>query len=195
MPYTGYRHHSFSSRASSASLSDHEDDAITPVEEHEDHHEETRPQAAPKKPAPSHAVDNPFENARLWHRMLAIQRRYHCYNSARMSAALEDAEVEAVVPPRACMDLLNDSMATAWLCEEARAEVATLLPLVPDGIRSRAGSYGDIYEGEKPATATSMTSQTTVPASTTKTAMTSTTAATPNGRSSQRQEHMHSRRD
>lgn len=49
------------------------------------------------------------------------------------------------------MDLLNDSMATAWLCEGARAEAAALYTLVPDGIRSRTGSYGDIYEGENPA--------------------------------------------
>ncbi|CAK7234647.1 hypothetical protein SCUCBS95973_009006 [Sporothrix curviconia] len=197
MPYTNYRHHSFSSRASSASLSDHEDDAITPVEEHDVHHQDERRQEAPcQKPVPPSAVDNPFENARLWHRMLALQRRYHCYNSARMSAALEDAQVEAVVPPRACMDLLNDSMATAWLCEEARAEVAALLTLVPDGIRSRTGSYGDIYEGEKPsqiaapvAAAPVLSMPAIAPAATAATTM-----STPNSRQSARQQRMQRRR-
>ena len=100
MSYTSYRHHSFSLRASSSSLSDNEDDAITPVEEHEDGH--TEPQqmkvSLMQKPAAAYrAIDSPFENARLWRRMLALQRRFHCYNSARMSAALEDAEVEAAV--------------------------------------------------------------------------------------------------
>ncbi len=38
-----------------------------------------------------------LDPARLWKMMLAIQRRFRCYNSARMSAALEDAAVEAVV--------------------------------------------------------------------------------------------------
>ncbi|CAK7225738.1 hypothetical protein SEUCBS140593_006005 [Sporothrix eucalyptigena] len=194
-----YRHHSFSSRASSASLSDREDDAITPVEEDFDHREEPEP-FQKTMPAPSHTFSSPtpLDDARLWRRMLALQRRFHCYNSARMSAALEDAEVEAVVPPRACLDLLNDSMSTAWLCEEVRAEVAALLTLVPDGIRSRAGSYGDIYEGGKAVDCASVTNavtttiQTATPTSTQTTTPTST--PTPTSRPSRRQERMQRRR-
>ncbi|CAK7273318.1 hypothetical protein SEPCBS119000_005592 [Sporothrix epigloea] len=157
MPYMISYHRPL--RASSSSLSNH-DDSITPVEEqdnqsevelHEKHMTQTTAVAAPR------TADDPFDDARLWQRMLALQRRYHCYKSARMSAAIQDAQVEAVVPPRACMDLLNDSMATAWLCEEARAEAAALYTLVPDGIRSRTGSYGDIYEGENPFSSAPMT--------------------------------------
>lgn len=61
--------------------------------------------------------------AALWHRMLALQRHYHCYNSARISAALQDESMP--VPPRACLDLLNESVVD--VCEEARAELDLLL--------------------------------------------------------------------
>ncbi|KAK2071373.1 hypothetical protein P8C59_005802 [Phyllachora maydis] len=50
------------------------------------------------------------DTARLWRRMLAIQRAFGCYRSARMSAALEAGE-DGVVPTRTCLDLLNDSIA------------------------------------------------------------------------------------
>lgn len=98
---TIFRHHSFSSRASSASLSDHEDDdAITPID---DEYDQEKPRQEAHKmqdhtqtPCAS-SSDTPPDNAHLWRRMLALQRRYHCYNSARMSAALEDEAVEAVV--------------------------------------------------------------------------------------------------
>lgn len=148
---TFFRRRSFSrsSASSRASISDHEDDdAITPIETEEraksytqekpqQQHIEMRSQQTASKPAD-------LDNAVLWHRMLNLQRRYHCYKSARMTAALEDEYLEAVVPPRACLDLLNDSMATGYLCEEARAEVAALLVFVPERSRSRGGSYGDI---------------------------------------------------
>lgn len=39
---------------------------------------------------PTDGVD--MDDERLWRRMLAIQRIFHCYNSARMSAALLELE-------------------------------------------------------------------------------------------------------
>lgn len=44
-------------------------------------------------PVPGSDVDT----AELWQRMLAAQQEFHCYNSARVSAALEDDSVGAVV--------------------------------------------------------------------------------------------------
>lgn len=80
-----------------------------------------------------------MDNARLWRRMLDIQREFHCYNSARMAAALLEMEMGMDVGPyarkldssflclmsmlawnkisdtclsasRGCLDLLNDSV-------------------------------------------------------------------------------------
>ena len=95
--------------------------------------------------------------------------------------------------PRACMDLLNDSIATAWLCEEARAEVAVLLTLVPDGIRSRTGSYGDIYGGAGASqTAVVTQNSSSLPLATTTNA--NATTLTPGKQSSRRQLRMLRRR-
>ncbi|KAI0444025.1 hypothetical protein F4803DRAFT_284932 [Xylaria telfairii] len=58
---------------------------------------------------------------RLWMRMLALQKKFGCYNSARMSAALSSGNVSKLRPSKACLDLLNEHMATlpesviAWL--------------------------------------------------------------------------------
>ncbi|KIH86342.1 hypothetical protein SPBR_08673 [Sporothrix brasiliensis 5110] len=153
-----FRRYSFSSRASSSSLSDRDDDdAITPVE---DEYCEAKLQGAEadkqaqasaqtqeqcRDPPTPNNTPAELDNAVLWHRMLALQRRYHCYNSARMSAALEDEAVEAAVPPRPCLDLLNDSIASSWVCDEAPDEVAALLVLVPDRRRSWVGGcYGEL---------------------------------------------------
>ncbi|KAK7978401.1 hypothetical protein PG996_004449 [Apiospora saccharicola] len=46
---------------------------------------------------------------RLWRRMLELQQTYGCYNSARMSAALESGDA-SLRPSRACLDLLNENM-------------------------------------------------------------------------------------
>ncbi|KAK4214960.1 hypothetical protein QBC37DRAFT_140733 [Rhypophila decipiens] len=47
----------------------------------------------------------------LWRRMLAIQRVFGCYNSARMRAALEmGGDSSGFIPSRTCLDLLNDSI-------------------------------------------------------------------------------------
>ncbi|KAL1897934.1 hypothetical protein Sste5346_003786 [Sporothrix stenoceras] len=148
---TFFRQNSFSSRSSTSSrapsISDHENDnAITPIEREEYTQEKPKQQHVEfhaQKPAAS-SKPAELDNAVLWHRMLNLQRRYHCYNSARMSAALEDDYLAAVVPPRACLDLLNDSIASAQLCEEARGEVVALLVHVPERSRSRGGSYADI---------------------------------------------------
>lgn len=50
-----------------------------------------------------------------WSRMLALQREYHCYNSARLEAAVEALEngwgEDAVqMPSRLCLDLLNEQL-------------------------------------------------------------------------------------
>lgn len=50
------------------------------------------------------------ETADLWRRMLAVQRIYHCYNSARISAALDNEVLQKRIPSRACLDLLNDGI-------------------------------------------------------------------------------------
>ncbi|KAI1401258.1 hypothetical protein F4819DRAFT_334933 [Hypoxylon fuscum] len=47
---------------------------------------------------------------RLWKRMLALQRTYGCYNSARMSAALSSGNVSLLLPSKACLNLLNENM-------------------------------------------------------------------------------------
>ncbi|KAI1750381.1 hypothetical protein F4782DRAFT_248916 [Xylaria castorea] len=58
---------------------------------------------------------------RLWMRMLALQQKFGCYNSARMSAALSCGNMSRLRPSKVCLDLLNEHMATlpesviAWL--------------------------------------------------------------------------------
>ncbi|KAI0454208.1 hypothetical protein F5B21DRAFT_244786 [Xylaria acuta] len=49
---------------------------------------------------------------RLWMRMLALQQKFGCYNSARMSAALSSGNVSKLRPSKVCLDLLNEHMAT-----------------------------------------------------------------------------------
>lgn len=84
------------------------------------------------------AAGEDLDDAGLWRRMLDIQREFHCYNSARMAAALLELEMGVdvgryareylPVPPvffsagphlltcccfvasRSCLDLLNDSV-------------------------------------------------------------------------------------
>lgn len=83
------------------------------------------------------AAGEDLNDACLWRRMLDIQREFHCYNSARMAAALLELEMGVDVgryaresPPvpllcktpfadlmcfvpvasRSCLDLLNDSV-------------------------------------------------------------------------------------
>ncbi|KAI0515164.1 hypothetical protein F5B22DRAFT_205006 [Xylaria bambusicola] len=47
----------------------------------------------------------------LWKRMLALQKKFGCYNSARMSAALSSGNVSVLRPSKTCLDLLNENMA------------------------------------------------------------------------------------
>ncbi|KAI0393217.1 hypothetical protein F5Y17DRAFT_316726 [Xylariaceae sp. FL0594] len=47
---------------------------------------------------------------RLWRRMLGLQQRFGCYNSARMSAALSSGNFSVLRPSKACLDLLNENM-------------------------------------------------------------------------------------
>lgn len=77
-----------------------------------------------------------MDDAKLWRRMLDIQREFHCYNSARIAAALLELEMGVDVAPyaresdhmppqetstiqitdawypasRSCLDLLNDGV-------------------------------------------------------------------------------------
>ncbi|KAH8844037.1 hypothetical protein MCOR27_003227 [Pyricularia oryzae] len=59
--------------------------------------------------------------ADLWRRMLAVQRIYHCYNSARISAALDNEVLQKRIPSRACLDLLNDGI--SHLPEDEKQQV------------------------------------------------------------------------
>jgi len=68
---------------------------------------------------------NNTDPAILWRTMLAIQRTFGCYNSARMRAAIEMGEEDLPVPPKTCLDLLNDSI--TQLPEEARRELDDFL--------------------------------------------------------------------
>jgi len=62
------------------------------------------------------AIPAPKESdAECWERMLALQREYHCYNSARLEAAVEALEQgyaieEVPMPSRLCLDLLNEEL-------------------------------------------------------------------------------------
>ncbi|KAH6673107.1 hypothetical protein B0J14DRAFT_563592 [Halenospora varia] len=54
-------------------------------------------------------------DAQCWERMLSLQQQYHCYNSARLEAAVEALErgvrlEEVPIPSRLCLDLLNESL-------------------------------------------------------------------------------------
>lgn len=54
-------------------------------------------------------------DAECWERMLALQMEYHCYNSARLEAAVEavvaGCPIENVpIPSRLCLDLLNEEL-------------------------------------------------------------------------------------
>ncbi|EJT68473.1 hypothetical protein GGTG_13949 [Gaeumannomyces tritici R3-111a-1] len=62
-----------------------------------------------------------MDSLSLWRRMLAVQRVFGCYNSARISAALDDEALQSRVPSRACLDLLNDSI--AHLPDDEREQV------------------------------------------------------------------------
>jgi len=68
------------------------------------------------------AVETSFEipekeesDEECWSKMLKLQREYHCYNSARLEAAVEALEKgwgeHAVqMPSRLCLDLLNEQL-------------------------------------------------------------------------------------
>ncbi|EKD14036.1 hypothetical protein MBM_07713 [Drepanopeziza brunnea f. sp. 'multigermtubi' MB_m1] len=54
-------------------------------------------------------------DAECWEKMVALQREYHCYNSARLEAAVEALErgcmiEEVPMPSRFCLDLLNEGL-------------------------------------------------------------------------------------
>ncbi|KAI1388178.1 uncharacterized protein F4822DRAFT_236773 [Hypoxylon trugodes] len=67
---------------------------------------------------------------RLWKRMLALQRTYGCYNSARMSAALSSGNVSLLLPSKACLNLLNENM--TFLPDEAGGAVGVWQPNMDD---------------------------------------------------------------
>lgn len=84
--------------------------------------DDTSAETAETAETPSTEVDS----VTLWRRMLVIQRLFGCYNSARMSAALEMGDDGArVVPSRTCLDLLNDSI--DQLPDESRRQLEAFL--------------------------------------------------------------------
>ena len=61
--------------------------------------------------------DEETSDLQTWHRMLALQKQYHCYKSARMEAVIEVLErglrvedLEGGVPSRFCLALLNEEL-------------------------------------------------------------------------------------
>ncbi|CAG8982133.1 hypothetical protein HYALB_00003225 [Hymenoscyphus albidus] len=75
--------------------------------------------STPKLSAAHIEMFSPAEtDAQCWERMVALQREYRCYNSARLEAAVEardsGREVEVLVPSRLCLDLMNESL-KAWI--------------------------------------------------------------------------------
>ncbi|KAF6805336.1 hypothetical protein CMUS01_14649 [Colletotrichum musicola] len=46
----------------------------------------------------------------LWECMLELQQRYRCYNSTRMEIAADSEDAAEMMPTRACIDMLNDSI-------------------------------------------------------------------------------------
>lgn len=65
----------------------------------------------------------------IWERMLALQREYRCYNSARVEAAVEALEMgwgieEVGIPSRLCLNLLNEGLRAQIIAsQEMRAYV------------------------------------------------------------------------
>ncbi|KAI6355469.1 hypothetical protein MCOR25_008191 [Pyricularia grisea] len=142
---------SFASRSTSWSTSSNDDDAITPVAQESFFSHPVPAVAipvAPETPAPelrrpasaagsmdsrsststtatssssSSSLCPAVDAADLWRRMLAVQRIYHCYNSARISAALDNEVLQKRVPSRACLDLLNDGI--SHLPEDEKQQV------------------------------------------------------------------------
>lgn len=80
------------------------------------------------------------ETERLWRRMLELQRHFRCYNSARMDAAVDDENMSAIVPPRSCLDLLNDSIGA--LPEEAQRELDNFLERLDGPARRKHRIWG-----------------------------------------------------
>ncbi|KAK0625015.1 hypothetical protein B0T17DRAFT_531686 [Bombardia bombarda] len=81
-----------------------------------------------------HSNDNGVDPETLWRRMLAIQRIFGCYNSARMRAAIDMGVEGGFVPSMTCLDLLNDSI--DQLPEESKRQVEEYLAHGGDGIMS-----------------------------------------------------------
>ncbi|KAK4445923.1 hypothetical protein QBC34DRAFT_154247 [Podospora aff. communis PSN243] len=79
------------------------------------------------------------DSVTLWRRMLVIQRMFGCYNSARMSAALDTGAEDGFVPSRTCLDLLNDSI--DQLPEESRRQLEQFLEHGESGNPSRRKSW------------------------------------------------------
>ncbi|KAK4184151.1 hypothetical protein QBC35DRAFT_477539 [Podospora australis] len=67
--------------------------------------------------------DEEISTEALWHQMLLVQSEFGCYNSARMDAALEGADMG--IPSRSCLDLLNDSIGD--MPEEMKQEIEDFL--------------------------------------------------------------------
>ncbi|OIW25572.1 hypothetical protein CONLIGDRAFT_498657 [Coniochaeta ligniaria NRRL 30616] len=142
------------SRRGSTSSSSDEDDLITPCPLER---QESRPVDAPPLQQPRPQTQRPrswrdeiwhfnpldsegddVDPSMLWRTMLAIERAFGCYNSARMRAALEMGDHQVPVPSKTCLDLLNDSI--TQLPEDARRQLADFLNNESSGPRRRSTS-------------------------------------------------------
>ncbi|KAM0334971.1 hypothetical protein ACHAQA_000005 [Verticillium albo-atrum] len=56
------------------------------------------------------SADQSIDVRGLWEAMLELQQRYHCYKSTRMLIAAESDGAADMIPSRACIDHLNDSI-------------------------------------------------------------------------------------
>ncbi|KAF9878202.1 hypothetical protein CkaCkLH20_04240 [Colletotrichum karsti] len=93
--------------------------APTPNVEHSAH---PRPSLTGRR---SSADDADLEE--MWECMLELQQKYHCYNSTRMEIAADSEDATEMMPTKACMDMLNDSIDSESLPEEGWKKLSKYL--------------------------------------------------------------------
>ncbi|TDZ54363.1 hypothetical protein CTRI78_v006387 [Colletotrichum trifolii] len=86
------------------------------------HQQQPRPSIAGRRASSDNA-----DLTELWECMLELQQRYHCYNSTRMEIAADSGDGMEMMPTRACMDMLNDSVERESLPEEAWKQLSKYL--------------------------------------------------------------------
>lgn len=143
--------HVHSRRGSATSINSEDEDAIEPCppasvepQGRSHHAEHARPRPNHLISCRSHmehlmGVDDGVDPSLLWQNMLAVQRAFGCYNSARMRAAVEMGGDEGLMPSKACLDLLNDSISR--LPEDARRQVDDFLSQQSSSRRKSSSSW------------------------------------------------------